>query len=112
MRFSFESWFFSIPQIEYKIINNDSIEIKLNIQITASIYEETKCNIVDSVTANDSVPKSKDSNTALTIYYANSGESIWDIAKRYGTTMEKIQDENEIDFEILESDRAILIPTA
>ncbi len=27
-------------------------------------------------------------------------------------TIEKIQDENEIDFEILESDRAILIPTA
>ena len=109
---NFFETFVSIPQIEYKIVNNDSIEIKINIQITASIYEKTKCNIVDSVTANDSVPKSKDSNTALTIYYANSGESIWDIAKRYGTTMEKIQDENEIDFEILESDRAILIPTA
>ena len=74
------------------------------------IYQNNKLQIVNSITSNENSEKLKDSNAALTIYYASSGETIWDIAKQYGTTVEKIQDENEIDFEILDSDRAILIP--
>lgn len=99
-----------IPKIEYKILNNDSLELKLNVQTKIDIYQNNKIQIVNSITSNENSEKSKDSNTALTIYYASSGESIWDIAKQYGTTVDKIQDENEIDFEILDSDRAILIP--
>ena len=102
--------FMSITGIDYKIINNDEIEVKLNIQINANMYDESEYNLVENITSNESAPKIKDLNTALTIYYANAGENIWDIAKHYGTTIEKIQDENDIDFEVLDSDRAILIP--
>jgi hypothetical protein len=102
--------FMSITDIDYKIINNDEIEVKLNIQIIANMYNESEYNLVENITSNESSPKIKDLSTALTIYYANAGEKIWDIAKHYGTTMEKIQDENDIDFEVLDSDRAILIP--
>ena len=102
--------FMSITDIDYKIINNDEIEVKLNIQIIANMYNESEYNLVENITSNESSPKIKDLSNALTIYYANAGEKIWDIAKHYGTTMEKIQDENDIDFEVLDSDRAILIP--
>lgn len=103
--------FVSVQSIDYKIINNNSIEIKLNIQININELQELKHNLISNMTSSDSVERVKDSNTAMTIYYANVGETLWDIAKNYGTTVEKIQDENDIDFEILESDRAILIPT-
>ena len=100
----------SISQIEYKILNSNSLEIKLNIQLKIDIYENNKYQIVNNITSNENSEKLKDSDTALTIYYASAGETIWNIAKQYGTTVEQIQDENEIDFEILDSDRAILIP--
>ena len=38
--------------------------------------------------------------------------NIYSSYQNMKVTVEKIQDENEIDFEFLESDRAILIPTA
>lgn len=104
--------FMSIPQIENKILNDNSIEVKLNIQIVASIYEKQIKNIISNITSNESCLKQQESDTALAIYYAHTGESIWDIAKSYGTTMEKIQDENDIDFEVLDSDKVILIPIA
>ena len=102
----------SIPQIESKILTDNSIEVKLNIEIVANIYENQIKNIISSITSNDSCAKQKELDTALAIYYAHSGESIWDIAKSYGTTMEKIQDENDIDLEVLDSDQVILIPIA
>ena len=101
----------SVQKIEYKILSNNSISLKLNLQVLSNICESKSINIVSEVSADDSKKKEKDSSTSLIIYYADAGESLWNIAKNYGTTVEKIQTENEIDFDIIEDNRAILIPT-
>lgn len=100
----------NIQIIEHKILDNNSVEIKINLFFKVNIFENNKQKIVSNIITDENNKKIRDQNTALTIYYANAGENIWDIAKHYGTTLEQIQNENEIDFEILESDRAILIP--
>lgn len=102
--------FSNVLKIENKILDNNSVEIKINLCLKINIFENNKQKIVSSIISDENNKKPRDQNTALTIYYASAGESIWDIAKHYGTTLEQIQNENEIDFEILESDRAILIP--
>jgi len=100
----------NISKIEHKILNNNSIEIKINLCFKVNIFDNNKQKIVSNIVSDENNRKPRDQNTALTIYYASAGENIWDIAKHYGTTLEQIQNENEIDFEVLESDRAILIP--
>ena len=49
---------------------------------------------------------------ALTIYYADEGEELWNIAKKYCTSVEKIQNENEIDTDVdkLQGRNMLFIP--
>ena len=55
-------------------------------------------------------PKEKDKTAALTIYYADNGEELWDIAKKYGTSVEKIKTENEIDSDKIQNKNMLFIP--
>ncbi len=52
----------------------------------------------------------RDKNCALTIYFCEKGESVWDIARRYGTTVEAIMDENNMDCDMTENNGMLLIP--
>ncbi len=101
----------SLQKIDYKLLNNNSISLKLNAQIFYNICTTENIKIVSEVFSDNSQKKEKDLNTSLIIYYADAGENLWNIAKSYGTTVEKIRSENEIDIDVLDSDRAILIPT-
>ena len=47
---------------------------------------------------------------ALTVYYCDGGEKIWDIAKKYSTTAALIKSENGIDGDIVSKKRMLLIP--
>ena len=53
--------------------------------------------------------KTKD-NCALTIYFSDKGETLWNIAKKYSTTVEAIQNENNYPNEIIEEKCMLLIP--
>lgn len=54
----------------------------------------------------------KEANCALTIYYSDCGESVWDIAKRYHTTVDAIKNENDISSDRVENGGMLLIPCA
>ncbi|MBR5827147.1 MAG: DUF3794 domain-containing protein [Clostridia bacterium] len=47
---------------------------------------------------------------ALTVYYCDGGEKLWDIAKRYSTTVALIKSENGIDGDTVSKKRMLLIP--
>ena len=49
-------------------------------------------------------------DTALTLYFCNKGEEIWDIAKKYNTTKQAIQSENSISGDVTEKEDMMLIP--
>ena len=109
--FSQSQFYLSVQKIDYKILNKDSVELKLKAQIFYNLCSTENLQVVSEIYSDDSSKREKDTNISLIIYYADAGESLWDIAKNYCTTVEKIKDENEFDFDILDSNRAILIPT-
>ncbi|MDR2073826.1 MAG: DUF3794 domain-containing protein [Oscillospiraceae bacterium] len=100
----------TLDSINFKISGDNRLDLKFEININTDFIGKNKINFITEVSADETKPKNKETDTALTVYYADSGESIWEIAKRYNTTVNKIKDENEIDFDILENERAILIP--
>lgn len=46
------------------------------------------------------------------IYYAAAGESVWEIAKRYGALPGQVMADNDLVEETLEADTPLMIPTA
>ena len=49
---------------------------------------------------------------ALTIYFTQQGDTLWNIAKKYGTTVEKIKAANNMEGDDLSIGEKILIPRA
>lgn len=51
-----------------------------------------------------------DNNCAVKLYFADCGETVWDIAKRYRSSVDAIIDENDIDSETISDNCMLIIP--
>ncbi len=96
--------------IGYRITGSGCIEIKADLNLHADIYACKKCSIISGANALETEPRRKDKSAALTIYFAEAGETIWDIARKYYTFADKIKEENDIAEEILNQNQMLLIP--
>lgn len=86
------------------------IEIKAEINIGAEIYEVSEDRIISSISIDENKTR-QNTAAALTIYYSEQGESVWNIARRYNTTVEAVMNENGLDSETVGSRRMLLIPS-
>lgn len=96
--------------ISYRIMGANEIEIKTEISLCAAVYTSKSYRTIAEVSANEDQPKQKDENSALTIYYAEKGENLWDIARKYCTSVDVIKLENELSEDTLEHGGMLLIP--
>ena len=103
------------PQVEaincsYAIMGENLVEIKVELKITGGIYEVQKMPLVVDIVPYEGQRKNNEDNTAMVIYFAESGEKIWDIARKYNSSMEEIVTINELTGDVLAVDKALIIP--
>ena len=98
--------------ISCRLIGKNSVEVIAELEIGAVIYVESKHLSITDIFVDEEKPREKDKKAALTIYYADEGEELWNIAKKYCTSVEKIQNENEIDTDVdkLQGRNMLFIP--
>ncbi len=102
----------NIEYIDYKLKENKNLEINTNITLDSIVYESKKISSIEKLDCDEESPVSNENKAPLTLYYADSGEKIWDIAKKYYISELAIREENELtDEESLSSKTMILIPT-
>lgn len=100
----------SISSTAYNIITVDEIELRVEVRISGMIYESCYSNAITQIEIDESRQKTRNDNAALRLYFADSGESIWEIAKKYNTSVNAILEQNSIEKENLTSRGMILIP--
>ena len=103
------------PQIEitalnFTILSPNTIEIRVDIGINASVYSCEKVMLVTDVKTDEKCLLEKKNQSAMTIYFADNNENVWDIAKHYGSSVEEIMSINGLEEEFLTQSRMILIP--
>ena len=64
--------------------------------------------VINDISADEGNPRRKDAS--LTLYYADEGESIWDIARNYCTSVDAIKLENDLSEDVLQKRGMLLIP--
>ena len=99
-----------VVSCSYSLASNNTVEIKAEVGIKGCLYEVKTVDGIDEITVDTNKPKERDLSYALKIYYADEGEGVWDIAKRYNTSVEAIMEENELEGEVLEQRGMLLIP--
>lgn len=100
----------SVVSLSFRLAENNALEIRCELNYSVLTSERQSLNIVSSLNCFDDRPAVK-KQCALTLYYAEAGESLWEIAKLYGTPMSVIAFENSLDAERLPKSAMLLIPT-
>ena len=95
--------------ISYSVSGANNVDIKINFDIYAALYSCQRYDMVTDVMGDESKAIDKDT-ASLTVYYASEGEKIWDIARKYHTSLNMIKNENDLLEDTLKSDCMLLIP--
>ena len=96
--------------IGYNISKENKLDIKANLSIYGAIYLNEKYNMITSAQSDETIPGDKDTGASLTIYYASEGEPLWDIARKYYTSVNAIKRENDISEDKVPTNSMLLIP--
>ncbi|HEX2985544.1 MAG TPA: SPOCS domain-containing protein [Caproiciproducens sp.] len=98
-----------VAGISYRITGS-GIDVKTELKLSANIYRQVSLKIITDATADETKPRAQDKAAALSIYYADAGESLWDIARTYCTSVNAIKLENDLTGEFVENRGMLLIP--
>lgn len=100
----------SVSSFECILKNKDQIDVKAEMQINCSVFGETEINVVTDIC--EGVESERLNRSAITVYFPKYEETLWDIAKRYNTTVESIALENNIDGDTTGDIKMLFIPSA
>ena len=92
------------------VINGDGhLDIRIEIKASGFIFSEKENLVITDLIVNRDKIKKTDTAT-LTVYFADGGEGLWDIAEKYNTTVDRILRENKITDTCVKEKCKLLIP--
>ena len=99
-----------VVSVGYSMMGMDQIELRTELRTTGCLYETMQCDIITSIRLDEERPKVRSDEAALKLYFADEGENVWDIAKRYNTSVGSIIEDNGLTGERIEKRGMVLIP--
>lgn len=90
-------------------LGNEKAQVTLNCKVRGRLYCKHESRILKKLSVLEDKPK-KDKGAALTVYFPEKGEKLWDIARNHNTTVELIMQENGITDENDVRQQMLLIP--
>ena len=102
------------PQIDvrssnYTITGSKTMDLRIELGVRAAIYLTQEMSLVTDLAVDERQPLNHKDNGAMTIYFAEAGESVWDIARNYRAAVEEIKAINDVG-EYLTEDKMIMVP--
>lgn len=99
-----------IISVGYSISGGNNIDLRIEIKTNGCLYMVQNCEIITEIKLNTDAPKVRNDDVALKLYFADEGEKVWDIAKRYNTSVRSIMEDNGLETEQIEKRGMVLIP--
>lgn len=85
---------YKIRNIEVTSVGNEKYDVKITLEIKGHENKTAKFSILRDLSEMENPPEK---NTGLTIYFVKPGDTLWNIAKKFHTTIEHIKEINHID---------------
>ena len=98
----------TVDSLSYRIADERTVELRAEVTYRMTVSCAVSCPAVTAVTADDDAP-GRERDGALILCYADKGDRVWDIAKRYASRPADIMAENELESDVLSEDRMIMI---
>ena len=98
----------NVDSLSYRIVDEHTVELRAEIGYQMTVSRQVNRSTVTAVSADDEGQPFEDRD-ALILYYADKGERIWEIAKRYHSRPTDIMEENELESDVLDDDDMLMI---
>ena len=98
----------SINSISYNISDDNAVDLRCDVALKASVCAERKLRAVSEIS--ESGEKQFCEHCPVILYFAETGESAWEIAKKYGASFSGIMSENELECDEITSPKMLFIP--
>ncbi len=100
----------SLEQVNIVMLDSEEIEVKAGISLVTVVFARHKENIVTEITDIPISAEEIKNMPGMVGYIVKQGDTLWDIAKQYYTTIEDIMELNGLETEhVDEGDRLLLI---
>lgn len=96
--------------VSFNLQSSSSIEVCAELCVMADIFTKENVSLVTDICIDENSLKQKSGDSALVIYYADEGEHLWDIARKYNSSPQEISEINSLQDEILLTKKTLLIP--
>ena len=79
---------------DFVVMTDSTIDIKIDLAFKLNVIKESEINLIESI--NETEPQNRE-NFSIVIYYTKVGDTLWKIAKRFGSTVDEIVKINSIE---------------
>lgn len=83
-----------IGKKDFFVMPDNSIDIKIDFNFNINVVKESNINIIENIKEEEGTSKE---TFSIIIYYAKLGDTLWNIAKRFGSNVEEISSINNIE---------------
>lgn len=88
---------------------NDKVEIKTEIHCDILVLSKETQEVISDLSIDTENPLPASRVAPVVVYYGERGERLWDIARKYATSVDKIRDANGLKSDVLLEKKLILI---
>lgn len=99
-----------LEQIGVMMLDAEEIEIKAGLRLNTIVFDPVSEPVITDLTVNEPDMEKLQSMPGLIGYVVREGDTLWDIARRYYTTMDTIREINGLESDQLHpGDRILMI---
>ena len=91
-------------------LSGGGIEIRVELSVNAAVYECKNVLLISDIVINRDEPLPDSRRGAMTVYFADSGETLWEVARKYLADINEVKRINGIEDEKFLSGQMILVP--
>lgn len=99
----------SLEQMSVNMLDSDEIEVKAVLSLNAIVFEKIVEKVMVDLQAEERDIETLQAMPSVIGYVVKPNETLWDIAKKFYTTMEDLQEMNDLDSNTVHSGDKLLI---
>lgn len=99
-----------LDQLSSVMVGNDTIEVRAALNLELLALQPVRCSVITEIQEKPLNMESLKSLPGITGYIMKKGDRLWDVAKRFHTTVDHVMEMNELDQEeVKEGQRLLLV---
>lgn len=98
----------SIRELWFDVINEKQVEVRGDVLVTSEVVQSIRLKLMKNLCFIESEEPAK-KGPSMILYVTQKGDCLWDIAKKYRTTVERLRLINDIESDNIEEGKKLLV---